>query len=200
MTERDEADLTRTLLRAEAGDREAMDKVFRTVYDELRLLARRQRRRWGGDLTMNTTALVHEAYLKLVNADRVAAGSRAHFLGIAARAMRQILMNYAEARRTQKRGGDAPRISLEVLGDGLLPQGPDITGEEAEQLLELNDALKRLEELSERQSRVVECRFFGGMSIPDTADALGTSPATVKRDWALAQAWLYRALRGEPAG
>ena len=198
MTERDAEAVTRILLRAESGDRGAVDDLFRTVYDELHLLARRQRRRWGGDHTLNTTALVHEAYLKLVNAERLEAGSRAHFLAIAARAMRQILMNYAKARRTQKRGGDAPRLSLNTLTEAPFP-GPALTAEQAQLLLALEEALKRLETLSERQSRVVECRFFGGMSIPETAAALGTSAATVKRDWALAQAWLYRALEGGPA-
>lgn len=199
MTQRNAEDVTRILLRAEAGDRDAVDALFRCIYDELHLLARRQRRRWSGDHTMNTTALVHEAYLKLVNAERLEAGSRAHFLAIAARAMRQILINHAKAKRRQKRGGSAPPISLDALVEAPLP-GPALSPEQAELLLDLEDALKRLESLSERQSRVVECRFFGGLSIPETAAALGTSPATVKRDWSLAQAWLFRELKGELAG
>jgi RNA polymerase sigma factor (TIGR02999 family) len=196
--ERDAEAVTRILLRAEAGERDAVDELFRAVYDELHLLAGRQRRRWGRDHTMNTTALVHEAYLKLVNAERLEAGSRAHFFAIASRAMRQILMNYAKSKRRQKRGGDAPRVSLDELAEAPFP-GPELSGGEAELLLELDDALRRLEALSERQSRVVECRFFGGLSIPETATVLGASPATVKRDWALAQAWLYRELEGPPA-
>jgi RNA polymerase sigma factor (TIGR02999 family) len=199
VTERDAETVTGILLRMEAGDRDAVDDLFRAVYDELHLMARRQRRRWSGDPTMNTTALVHEAYVKLVNAERLAAGTRAHFMAIAARAMRQILMNYAKARRTQKRGGRALPLSLEALAEARVP-GPTLSPEQADTLLELEDALQRLEALSKRQSRVVECRFFGGMSVPETAAALGTSPATVKRDWALAQAWLFRALRGDTTG
>jgi RNA polymerase sigma factor (TIGR02999 family) len=191
--------VTRLLLRAEAGDRAALDELFPAVYDELHSLAHRQRGRWRDDHTMNTTALVHEAYLKLFNADRLEAGSRAHFLAIAARAMRQILINYAKGRQRQKRGGSARQISFDELREAPLP-GPDLSLEDADLLIELEDALTRLESLSERQSRVVECRFFGGMSIPETAAALGTSPATVKRDWALAQAWLFRELKGESAG
>lgn len=199
MTDHDAETVTRILLRAEAGDRGAMDDVFRAVYHELHALARRQRGRWRDDHTMNTTALVHEAYLKLVKADRLGAGSRAHFLAIAARAMRQILINYATGRRRQKRGGGVSAIPLDALAEAPLP-GPALTPEHAELLIALEDALKRLESLSERQSRVVECRFFGGMSIPETAAALGTSPATVKRDWALAQAWLFRELERAATG
>ena len=199
MAERDPEALTGILLRAEAGDRGAVDELFRSIYDELHLLARRQRRRWTGDHTMNTTALVHEAYLKLVNADHLEAGSRAHFLALAARAMRQILINTAKARRTQKRGGDLPRLSLDALAD--LPLSAHaLSPEHADLLLELDDALRRLASLSDRQSRVVECRFFGGMTIPETAAALGTSTATIKREWALAQAWLFRELHGDAAG
>lgn len=196
--DRDAEAVTRILLRAEAGDSGAVDDLFRAVYDELHSLARRQRGRWREDHTMNTTALVHEAYLKLIKADHLGAGSRAHFLAIAARAMRQILINYAKGRRRQKRGGGMPQISLDALAEAPLP-GPALAPDDAELLIALEDALKRLESLSERQSRVVECRFFGGMSIPETAAALGTSPATVKRDWALAQAWLYREIEGAAA-
>jgi RNA polymerase sigma factor (TIGR02999 family) len=191
--------VTDILRNAESGDREAVDALFRAVYDELHVLARRQRRRWQGEPSLNTTALVHEAYLKLVNADRLAAGSRAHFFAIAARAMRQILVNYALAARAQKRGGDVPRVALDALADALLA-GPSLSLDQVDLLVRLDDALKRLASLSERQSRVVECRFFAGMSIPETAVALDTSAATVKRDWSVAQAWLFRELTGRSDG
>jgi RNA polymerase sigma factor (TIGR02999 family) len=141
VAERDIEAVTKILLRAEAGDRGARDELFRAVYDELHLIARRARRRWSGGHTLNTTALVHEAYLKLVNADRLEAGSRAHFLAIAARAMRQILMNYAQSRRTQKRGGGGPQLSLDEVGELAAP-GPALSSEHADLLLGLEDALR----------------------------------------------------------
>lgn len=172
------------------GSRAALDAVFDAAYGELLVLAHHQRVRWVGDHTLDTTALVHEAYLKLVEQKRSGAHSRAHFFALAATAMRHILCNYARERRAQKRGGDLVRVDLSGV---YLPQAePELSESGAERLLALDAALRRLEELQPRWARVVECRFFGGMTIADTAAALGTSPATVKRDWVVAQAWLHR--------
>lgn len=187
---------TRMLIQAREGDRAAADDLFRLVYDELHRLAEQQRGRWVGNHTMNATALVHEAYLKLVGDDFMAAGSRGHFFALASKAMRHILINYAKAQRRQKRGGDAPKLSLdEVLSAGVDAE-IELSDERAEHLALLDDALARLEQVSPRQSQVVECRFFGGLSVPETAEALDLSPATVKRDWAVARAWLFREMKG----
>ncbi len=175
------------------GDRSAFDKLFPLVYDELHGLARAQRRAWRGNETLDTTALLHEAYLKLVAQTNPDWEDRAHFLSVAARAMRQILIDYARTQRREKRGGDRTRVSLNEFR--LEPGAPSFSDERAELLVALDDSLKRLEERNERQSRIVECRFFGGMTIRDTARALGVSPATVKRGWAVAQAWLYQDIR-----
>jgi RNA polymerase sigma factor (TIGR02999 family) len=184
------SDLTEQLRLAREGDRDALDAVFAAVYEELRGLAKGQRRRWEGDHTLDTTALVHEAYLKLVGQEGGAWEDRAHFFAVAAKAMRHILVNYAEARRAQKRGGGAPVVPLEDALDSN-PVGPDA----ADEILALDEALQRLGAMHERQSRVVEARFFAGLSIDETALALDVSPATVKRDWHLASAWLQREIR-----
>ncbi len=170
----------------------ALDDLLPLVYEELRTLARRQRRGWEGDFTLNTTALVHEAWLKL---DRSRGGpieSRRHLVGLAGRAMRHILCDYARDRKRIKRGGEARRLPLEVLEgvDGLLR----VDEARLEIMEELNEALTRLEEREPRQARVVECRFFAGLGIEETAAALGISAPTVKRDWAMARAWLFREL------
>ena len=184
--------VTRLLADFERGDRAALEALFPIVYDELRRLAHRQRRRWNGDTTLGTTALVHEAYLKLADVDRIGATSSVHFLRVAAMAMRQILCNHARDQKALKRGGDSPRIALDSIAEKLAPSG--LAEGHAEILTDLDDALRRLEQADPRLGEVVECRFFGGLTIEDTAKALGTSPATVKRDWALARAWLYREL------
>jgi RNA polymerase sigma factor (TIGR02999 family) len=187
----DEPQLTtgRLLGDLEAGDRAALDGLFLRVYHELSALAHRQRRRWHGDDTLDTTALIHEAYLKLVDQERVVAVDRAHFLAVAARAMRHILINYARDRRTEKRGGAVQRVPLD---DRQLAASTGVSPAQADDLMVLNDALRSLEQIDPRQSRVVECRFFGGMTVEEAAEALGISPRTVKRDWAVAQAWLHR--------
>jgi RNA polymerase sigma factor (TIGR02999 family) len=166
------------------------------VYDELRRIAHRELRHERADQTLGTTALVHEAYLKLAHLGGVEWRSRAHFCAIAAQAMRRILINYAIGRRAQKRGGGVAPTTLEDASDEAmaLAQG------RADDLLALDEALGRLEALDERQSRVVMCRFFGGMSVEETAEALGVSQATVKRDWVVARAWLNRAVREELDG
>ena len=179
----------------QAGNRAALGDLFPLVYDELRALAHRQRRRWHGDFTLNTTALVHEAYLKLVDQTRLDVDNRAHFLGVAAKAMRHILCNYARDRRTIKRGGDLQRLPLEQVD--ALPEKITLSQDQAAILVALDDALKQLETVDDRLSDVVECRFFGAMSIEDTAAALALSPATVKRRWTLARSWLYRELQDQ---
>jgi RNA polymerase sigma factor (TIGR02999 family) len=185
--------VTRLLGELQAGNRAAVGELFPLVYDELRALAHRQRQRWRGDFTLNTTSLVHEAYLKLVGQKQLEAGSRAHFLGVAAKAMRHILCNYARDRRRLKRGGDLQRLSLEEMS--ALPEKLTFSVEQAAMLVLLDDALKQLESVDRRLSDIVECRFFGTLSIEDTAAALELSPATVKRRWTLARAWLYREMQ-----
>ena len=184
-----EATITRLLGELKQGSAEALDALVPLVYDELLILAHRQRLRWRGDHTLGTTALVHEAYLKLVQQDGVAAENRAHFFALASRAMRHILCNYARDRQARKRGGGLRRVGL--AGAAQLPgSDPDLSDADSERLLALGAALSRLEQIHPRRSRVVECRLFGGMSVEDTAAALGISPRTVKRDWAAAQEWL----------
>jgi RNA polymerase sigma factor (TIGR02999 family) len=169
------------------GNREVVDKLLPLVYEELRRLAHGQLRGERADHTLNATALVHEAYLKLVDQERVNWQNRAHFFAIAAQSMRRILINYAETRRAQKRGG----------GQAVATFSDELMGGEtkAEELIDLDEALKRLEELNERQSKVVEYRFFGGLSQEEIAEVLGVSVPTVKRDWRVAKAWLSRELR-----
>jgi RNA polymerase sigma factor (TIGR02999 family) len=189
-----QADVTHLLEALQAGDGAAFDALFPLVYEELRGLARRQRRRWQGDETLNTTALVHEAYLKLVDQSRASWESRAHFLATAARAMRHIQINYARDRGAQKRGGDRPTLSLDELGERLHLEVAT-ADDDADLLVALDTALRELEQANERQSRIVECRFFGGMTIEETAEALGVSTASVSRGWALAQVRLYQSVR-----
>jgi RNA polymerase sigma factor (TIGR02999 family) len=135
---------------------------------------------------------VHEVYLKLTGMENVGVRSRVHFLRIASRAMRQILCNYARDRRATKRGGVSPHVPLEIAGESAVEAA--FANDRSGQLADLDDALLRLETIDKRMSDVVECRFFGGLSIDDTAAALDVSPATVKRDWSLARAWLFREL------
>ena len=156
-----------------------------------------QRRRWHGDLTLNTTALVHEAYLKLVDQKRVQARSRTHFFAVAAKTMRHILCNYARDRLRKKRGGDLRRLTLADIG--AIPEHLIVSAEQSEVLVALDDALRQLANDDKRLSDIVECRFFGAMSIADTATALGLSPATVKRHWTLARSWLYREMQNRAA-
>ena len=187
--------VTRLLDELQRGNRDVLDRLFSVVYEELHGIAHRQRRQWHGDYTLNTTALLHEAYLKLVDQSQAEWESRSHFMAVAAKAMRHILVDYAKQRRAAKRGGDVQKVSLEAM-----PGGEEVivlTEERADELIALEEALGRLERVSERQSRIVECRFFGGMTIEETAAALNISPATVKRGWAMAQAWLYREIQQE---
>ena len=174
------------------GNRTVVDAVLPQVYDELRDLARRTLRGERPDHTLNTTALVHEAYEKLVQQDRMTWQNRAHFMGVAALSMRRILINYAHKRNAQKRGGGEPVATFE---DGMAPR--DV---HAEELIDLDDALKRLEKLNERQAKVVTYRFFGGLTQKEIAEVLDVSVPTVRRDWRLARAWLSRELQQDVAG
>lgn len=169
---------------ADSDDR--LDDLFPLAYAELRRMAHRRLRRERDGHTLDTTALVHEAYLKLSKLDRIEWQGRTHFLATAAQAMRRVLVDYAVRRNAQKRAGGRARVPLDRITVAV--------DEGAEDLLALNDALERLKAMDARQCRVVECRFFAGMSIDETAEALGVSPATVKRDWTHARAWLNRAL------
>ena len=165
-----------------------MDDMFPLVYDELRRIAARAMRGERPDHTLCTTALVNEAWLEISKLTRIQWQNRSHFLAIAAQAMRRVLIDYAVARRRQKRGG----------GQTFEPLDEDAVAAvvaHADDVLALDEALQRLAAMNERHGRIVECRFYGGMSVEETAEALGVSPATVKRDWTLARAWLNRELQ-----
>jgi RNA polymerase sigma factor (TIGR02999 family) len=179
-------DITGLLQAANRGDSEALDRLTPLVYDELRWLAHRQLQREHGPRTLSTTALVHEAYLKLVDAPELPADNRRHFFGAAARAMRQIMIAEARRRDATKRGGGIACVTLDAEQLSI----DDISVE----LLALDQALSRMEAVDERLARVVECRFFGGLSLEETADVTLTSVRTVKRDWRLARAWLQSEL------
>lgn len=188
-------DTTQLLRELSQGRREALDGLMPLVYEELRQIAHAQLRRERPGHTLSTTAVVHEAYLKLIDIERVEWQDRAHFFAMAARVMRRILIDYARTKKREKRGGGAVHVPL--------AEALDVPARHAEELLALNEALERLEVASERQCWVVECRCFGGLSVEETAAVLGTSPATVKRDWAFARAWLNRELTpsgGKPEG
>ena len=180
----DELPATDLLLRAGAGEAGAVASMFPLVYEELRRLAHRHLCREPTGRTLGTTELVHEAYLRLIDQTRVQWTGRAHFMGVAATAMRRILVDRARARRSLKRGGALAPVSLDALNLG--------TDERADLLVALDEALCRLRELGARQARVVECRFFGGMTEEETAEALGIGLRTAKRDWAKAKSWLFR--------
>jgi RNA polymerase sigma factor (TIGR02999 family) len=182
-------DVTAVLKAVSGGDQSAAHELFRVVYEELRRIAAGQRRRWVGDETLNTTALVHEAYIKLVKQDEANWETRAHFFAAAATAMRHILLNYAERQVAAKRGGGAQHVPLD--------DSHVMASESAEELLQLNRALEKLTVVHARSGRVVECRFFGGFDIRETASTLQVSTATVERDWAFARAWLRRAMADE---
>lgn len=184
--------LTRILARAHAGDEAAGQQLWSSVYDELCRIAHRARYGGRGGETMSTTALVHEAYLKLVDGDRVPPESQTHFFALSCRAMRQILVDNARRKHAAKRGGDARHISLD---DALV-----VADEEAEEMVALDVALTRLAALHPRLAQVVECRYFGGLTAEETAQVMGTSSRTVERDWVRAKVYLHGFLRDEAAG
>ena len=173
------------------ADPARLDALLPLVYDELRILAHRQLAGERAGHTLQTTALVHEAYVRLVDDTRVTRKGRAYFFGAAARAMRQVLVDHARRHAAKKRGGAARPVSLDAATLAV--------DEIADELLDLDRALEELAGRNPRHARVVECRYFGGLSVEETADALDVSPRTVKYDWALARAWLYDALRAGTA-
>ena len=173
------------------GDRSALDRLMPVVYDELKRLAGHYLRREQGGRTLQSTALVNEAFLRLVNQPPVEWENRAHFFGIAARLIRQILVDHARYHHRDKRQGTQVTLSLDAAI--ALPGGNDLD------IIRLEDALQALNKVDEQQSRIVELRFFAGLSIEETAEVVGVSPRTVKRDWAMARAWLFRELNRGPA-
>jgi RNA polymerase sigma factor (TIGR02999 family) len=183
-----EDDITRLLEAAADGSDQAMDEVFAVVYPRLKEIARARRRGWRGAEDMNTTGLIHEAYIKVAGG-KSTYENRGHFFATAARAMRQVLINYAERQSAKKRGGGAAEVTLY--------DHDAVTDEAMDELLALNEALEKLEAISQRQSQVIECLFFAGLTVAETAEALDISPATVKRDWSTARAWLYREMQAQ---
>ncbi|MEF8940660.1 MAG: sigma-70 family RNA polymerase sigma factor [Salinivenus sp.] len=185
-------EITELLKAHTAGDSDALNDLFPLVYDELRRMAHRRMRGERAGHTLGTTALVHEAYLELVDLTRVDWQDRSHFFAISAQVMRNVLVDYAVKRTAEKRGGNRDRVPL---------REEDAVHEvNLADVLAVHQALKRLEEIDERQARVVECRFFGGLTIDETSEALDVSPATVGRDWRVARAWLNRELTTEEGG
>jgi RNA polymerase sigma factor (TIGR02999 family) len=179
-------DITDLLAALRAGDGSAMDRLLPLVYDELRRRAHLQLGRGGRSATLSTTGLVHEAYLRLVDSPHQDWENRNHFYGVAVKAMRSVVVDYARRRGARKRGGDARRVPLD---EGLLR-----VEEDAAEILALHEALDRLAVLDERLGELVELRFFGGLSVEETAQVLGVSDRTVKRDWTKARTLLYRLL------
>jgi RNA polymerase sigma factor (TIGR02999 family) len=184
-------DITRILQEVSGGNREAPARLMPLVYDELRRLADHYLRRERPDHTLQPTALVHEAYLRLIDQTRVDWQNRAHFFGVAAQLMRRILVDHARRHQAEKRGGFRQKLTLDEAVD--YSQTRDVD------LVRLDEALTALAQFDERQSRVVELRFFGGLTIEETAEALAVSPATVKVDWSMAKAWLRREIGGGDA-
>ena len=188
----DQQAITEALCGLRNGAPDAMDRLAPLVYEQLKLIARRQLRAEPVGHTLSTTALVHEAYLKLVDQTRAEWQDRGHFFAVASGAMRRILVDYARRYRAERRGGgDNGKPARPIpLDDAEIP-----VGERAEALVALDEALERLARFDDRQARVVECRFFGGLTEEETAMALGISQRTVAREWVTARGWLYRELR-----
>jgi RNA polymerase sigma factor (TIGR02999 family) len=182
-------EVTRLLIDWSNGRREARERLLPIVYEELRRMAQRQMRQERTGHTLQATALVHEAYLKLVDQRRVSWRNRAHFFGVAAKMMRRILVDHARSHATEKRGGDWERLSLD--------EAPLIAVDAVVDLVGLDGALDRLAVLDEQQAKVVELRYFGGLTIDETAEVLHISPATVSREWTVAKAWLFGELTGK---
>lgn len=180
--------VTQLLMECTGGNRAAVDRLMPLVYDELRRLADGYLGRERRDHTLQPTALVNEAFLRLVDQKRIEWQGRTHFLALSATLMRQLLISHARKHRAAKRGGGGPRLTL--LDSDLAVEARDV------ELLDLDRALSELAERDARQARVVELRYFGGMTVEETAEVLNVSPATVKLDWSLARAWLLRELKG----
>ena len=182
-------DVTGLLVDWSNGDEQALDRLMPLVYDELRRLASRYLRRERPDHTLQTTALVHEAYLRLVDQRRVRWRNSLHFVALSAQIMRRILIDHARSHRYAKRGGKSRKVSLE--------EAPEVSAEQAPDLLEVDEALTKLTAVDAQLGRIVELRFFGGLKSEEIAEVLGISVPTVTRRWRLAKAWLYRHLAGE---
>lgn len=182
-------EITQLLLAWGSGDKAALDALMPIVYDELRRLAKRYMRRQNPDHTLQTTALVNEAYLRLIDSSRVRWQDRTHFFAISAQLMRRILVDFARAKNSRKRGGEQIQITLD--------ERIEAPFETETNLVELDEALQRLAKLSPRQSRIVELRYFGGLSEEEISETLAISTRTVRRDWSLARAWLYRELNNK---
>ena len=183
LTQQVSENITQLLIDLSNGDRDAVDILLPVIYDELRKLASSYLRRERPDHTLQPTALVHEAYLRLVDQTRVNWQNRAHFLGVAAQIMRRLLVDHARRHNAEKRGQDYQKISLD--------ENIDRAVERSSRLIALDDALKALAEFDEQKARVVELRYFGGLSIEETADVMGVTPTTIKRHWRFAKAWLH---------
>lgn len=181
--------ITQLLIGWSKGDKEALDELLPLVYDELHRQATRYLRHERVGHTLQTTALIHEAFLKLVDQKNVHWQNRAHFFGIAAQLMRRILVDHARTKKRAKRGGSDVRVSLSRAN--VLAKGQDLD------IVTLDEALDRLAQIDEQQSKIVELRFFSGLTVEETAEVLGISPTTVKRDWSMARAWLHREISGE---
>lgn len=184
MSQTSTQDLTQMLLKLSEGNTQVVDDILPLIYDELRNLAGNYLRRERNDHTLQPTALVHEAYLKLIDQKQVKWQNRAHFFGIAANIMRRILVDYARQHKAEKRGGDAEKMPLEeeivIVSSG-----------KSAELLALDEALETLAQIDPQKSKIVELRYFGGLSVEETAEVLGVSEITVKRHWRMAKAWLY---------
>ena len=176
-------EVTQLLIRLTDGDRAVLDELLPLIYGELRRVAAGYLRRESPGHTLQPTALVHEAYLRMVDQTQVRWQNRAHFLGVAAQMMRRILVDHARSRQADKRGGALPKLSLD--------ENIDVSDERSSELVALDEALRKLAEIDPEKSRLVELRFFGGLSVEETAEVLGVSAPTVKRHWRLAKAWLY---------
>src|SRR3989442_13206909 len=179
-------EVTQLLIEWSNGDRAALDKLLPLIYGQLRRLAHRYMSREHPGHTLQTTAVVNEAYLRLINRKRVRWQNRAHFFAIAAQLMRSILVDHARSHAYAKRGGGARKMALD--------EAMVISQQRAAEVVALDDALKQLAEIDPQQSRIVELRFFGGLTIEETAEVLALSPATIKREWSTAKAWLYHEL------
>ena len=182
----DSHEVTQLLIQWSNGDKAALDKLMPLIYEELRQLARHYMNRERAGHTLQTTALVNEAYLRLINRKQVHWQNRAHFFAIAAHLMRSILVDHARSHAYAKRGGGARKIALD--------EALAVSQQRAADVVALDDALKRLAEIDRQQSRIVELKFFGGLTIEETAEVLELSPATIKREWSTAKAWLYHEL------
>jgi len=188
------SDVTGLLLRWSEGDAAALPRLLPLVYGELRRIARAQLRRDTPNQTLAPTALVHELYLRLVDQQRANWNDRAHFYAVAANLMRRVIVDHARARQAEKRGGGTVMISLDQIDENELPRAGGRRGAEAE-MLAVDGALTRLGAVDPDQARLIELRFFAGLTVEETAHVLKRSPRTVKREWRLAKAWLYRELR-----